>query len=30
MRFDGEFWRAVLVEVIAGVILYFILKTTLK
>ncbi len=30
MKFDAEFWRSVLVEVIGGVILYFILKKTLK
>lgn len=30
MKFDAEFWRSVLVEVLGGVILYFVLKKALR
>lgn len=30
MKFDAEFWRDILVEIIGGVILFFLLKKVLK
>lgn len=30
MKLDAEFWRAVLVQVVAGVVLYIVLKKALK
>jgi len=30
MKFDDEFWKSILIEVFAGVILVIVLKTVLK